>query len=88
MPEEAEKAVERENIKELIIDKDREIKELPAVSIDESVNKVSLILITRMLFDRFPNADSFSSSYDFSCQHYLLINRCRFRSQYPVKILD
>ena len=45
MPEGAEKAAEEsEIIKELIIEKERDIKECPAVSNeDESVKKVSLI---------------------------------------------
>ena len=47
MPEEAEKAAEeRENIKERIIEREREINEFPAVYIeDESVDKVSLTLV-------------------------------------------
>ena len=49
MPEGAEKAAERENIKELIIEKERDIKELPAVSIDELVIEVSLILMWNII---------------------------------------
>ncbi|XP_034705824.1 uncharacterized protein LOC117929600 isoform X5 [Vitis riparia] len=43
VPEGAEKAAERENIKELIIEKERDIKELPAVSIDELVIEVQVL---------------------------------------------
>ena len=47
MPEGAEKtAEESENIKEQIIEREREIDEFPAVSIEnESVDKVSLTLV-------------------------------------------
>ena len=55
MPEEAEKAAEeRENIKERIIEREREINEFPAVSIeDESVDKVSLTLVYEILIQPF-----------------------------------
>eukprot|EP00261_Vitis_vinifera_P005776 XP_002272929.2 PREDICTED: golgin subfamily B member 1 isoform X2 [Vitis vinifera] len=43
VPEGAEKAAERENIKELIIEKERDIKELPAVSTDELVIEVQVL---------------------------------------------
>lgn len=87
VPEVAEKVVKRENIKELIMEKERHIKELSAVSVDESVIKVSLILICGIVFPHSLNATAFYTSYDLSSQHYLLI-RCKLMGQYPMKILE
>ena len=49
---EVEKATEEsEDIKKLIIEKERNVKECPAISIgDESVNKASLTLVCEGLF--------------------------------------